>query len=392
MPATTREDILGWVKERLEDVEQEGTLAIVGLLHFDGHGREQEIFSMKAGSGNWGNAEKMGESFYRFAERHAKGLIGQQQFSMIATYGSATKPTRFLPFGMSGMLQFGNVPGGGLSTEAPTEIGMRSQGMRMGEIVVQMMLSQIQPTFAVQANLIDRLMRRLAELEAENRELFVALRQELQRTVDLAHEKRLKELEFLRTTEERRRLIKIMPALANAMTGKEIFPTEVEDSALIETLCENVSEDEIKTFAALLGQKSPELSGLMMARFAAINKRKRDEMDELRRLATEAAGGSYEQAERDAMGQPVHVDAVTVEPKLMVEAKPEPAVTHVDAAAASAGGDMMLDTILAGLTESEVDQISGVLAFKRPDVPGLKDNIKQRWLALQKLQGGGAAP
>lgn len=306
MSTTVRDEIKGWLDERLSDVEQEGQLAIVGLIHFNSHGQEQELFAMKSGSGKWGNAESMTESFYGYAARHARGLIGAQQFNLTACYGSNGKATRFLPFGLPGSLQFGSVPGGGMATEAPTEIGMRSQGMRMGELVVQGMLGQINPTFRVQADLIDRLMKRMAELEGENRELFLALRQELERTVQLAHERRLKELEFMRATEERRRLIKIMPAFLNAMTGREVFPESTEDSALIETLCENVTEDEIKMFSAVLGQKSPELAGLMMNRFNAIQKKKLAENDELKRLAREATGGgSYEAAERDAGGEPV---------------------------------------------------------------------------------------
>jgi len=183
--------------------------------------------------------------------------------------------------------------------------------MRLAEIVTQGMLTQITHTFRVQAELIDRLMRQVQELSAENRELFVALRQELERAVQLSHERRMRELEFVRTTEERRRIIKILPALANVMTGKEIFPISAEDTALVESLCENVSEEEIKTITMAVGQRSPELSALMISRFRDIQKKKIAEADEIRKIAQEATGGSYEQGEHDAMG--LTKDAVVVD-------------------------------------------------------------------------------
>lgn len=299
--SSVRDEIHNWITEMLAEVSEQGTLAIIGLVHYDGRGMDNEIFSMKAGSGKWNNIDAMSDSFFGYANRHARGLIGAQQFCLNGVFGNSGKATRFLPFGLTGALQFGAVPGSS-STEAPTDTGMRSQGMRLAELVTQGMLGQINPTFHVQANLIERLMNNNRELSAENRELFIALRNELERSVELAHERKMKELTFLRTTEERRRVIKILPALMNAMTGKEIFPASTEDTALIESFCENVNEEEIKTFTSIIGQRSPELSGLMMNRFHAIQKRKIDEAQELKRLAKEAVGG-YEAGERDAAGE-----------------------------------------------------------------------------------------
>jgi len=373
MSMTVKEEILGWVKERLEDVEQEGSLAIVGLVHFDSHSRESEIFSMKAGSGNWGKADLMANSLYSYSARHSRGLIGAQQFNLQATYGSSGKPTRFLPFGLPGMLQFGSVAGGGLATEAPSAHGQASQGMRLAELVTQGMIAQINPTFHVQANLIDRLMRRGAELEGENRELFIALRAELEKSVQASHERRMREFEYTRTTEERKRLIKILPALANVMTGKEVFPISAEDTALIEALCENVSEDEVKGLTTMVGQRSPELASLMMARFRDIQKKKDVEAEETRRVAREATGGTYEEAERDAMGRPL---------REVRETPAEPSGTIVTRA--SGAQDAMLDTMLAALSDDEIDRVAMLFAVKRPDIPGFADEIKRRYAALKK--------
>lgn len=305
MTAEIKESIRTWIHERLEDVEQEGSMSLIGLVHWDGNGRDNEIFSMKAGQGKWGQADAMSEAFYNYATRHARGLIGSQQFQMGACYGQKNNPTRFLPFMLSGALQIGALPGGGLGTEAPTQVGQTSQGMRLAEIVVQGMLGQINPTFLVQARLIDRLMQNNNELSAENRELFVALRAELMRSAQAMHEMRMKELEFTRATDERRKLIRIAPALINAITGREIFPVSTEDSSLVMSLAENITDDELKILQVALAEKSPELSALITSRFAEIRKAKAIEAEELKKLAAQATGRSYEEAERDAAGEPI---------------------------------------------------------------------------------------
>jgi len=305
MTAEIKDSIHTWIKERLEDVEQEGALALLGLVHWDGAGRDNEIFSMKAGAGKWGQGEVMADAFYNYASRHSRGLIGIQQFQIGAVYGSASRPTRFMPFMLTGALQVGALPNGGLATEAPTPTGQMSQGMRMGEIVVQGMIAQINPTFRVQADLIDRLMRANQDLSAENRELFVALRTELMKTAQFAHEMRMKELEFMRSTDERRKLIRIAPALINAITGREIFPVSAEDTSLVVSLAENISDDELKVLQMALAEKSPELGALITSRFAEIRKQKVQETEDLKKLAAQATGKTLDEAERDAAGDPI---------------------------------------------------------------------------------------
>jgi hypothetical protein len=283
------EDIRSWLREQNEAVEEAGALAVVGLLHFKAGGEEVEILSMKIGHRLWGNVDDMSDTFFRIATRHCRGMPGMQQLQMIATFGAQGKPTRFLPFQCQGRLEFGSIPGG-LATEPPTEVGMRSQSMRWGEQIVQSTMSSQRNLNESQQKALDSRDKRILQLEQENRELFLALRDELAKTVALAHDKRMKELEFVRATDERHKLIKLLPALTNAVSGREIFPESKEDSALIEALCENVDENEVKMLAQILGSKSPEIGGLIMNRFNVIQTRKREAEEQMRILARSATG------------------------------------------------------------------------------------------------------
>jgi hypothetical protein len=298
-------DILDWITEQLGDTTQEGQLSLVGLLHFRAGGEEVEIHSMKVGAPKWGNAEVMASVLDGIATRHARGIPGAQQFQLVATFGGSGKPTRFLPFTKAGKLEFGAIPGG-LATEAPSDVGARQQGMRLIEIIAQGSFSQNQHNAQTQAVIIDRLMKRQAELEGENRELFVALRDQLIEFMKLDHERRMKELEYTRSTEERRKLLQLLPALANAISGREVFPATAEDSAIVETLADNISEDELKMLAQVLGQKSPELAGLIMTRFAAIQKKKKEQAEEVAKLSKQATGRI--DPELDAAGDATTVD------------------------------------------------------------------------------------
>jgi hypothetical protein len=294
-----REAIREWIAERLADIEQEGSLAALAVVHYDGQGRENDVHKMLPTTKNWGDPDRMADIFDGIATRHARGIPGAQQFQMTAHYGSSAKPLKFLPFMRSGALSFGPMPGGGLGTEPATQVGQTQQGMRMGEMVVQGMIGWARPVFEAGQQMIQYQGAQIVRLSEENRELFIALRDQLAETIKLAHDRRMAEMQFIRSTEERRRVFKLLPALVNATTGREIFPLSAEDTALIDTLCANVSEEEIKFLSSMIGQKNPELSGLIIQRFVKGQEKQLAEQEEIARLSREVIGVDPEE---DAAG------------------------------------------------------------------------------------------
>jgi len=289
-------------------VEGQGAVSIVGLTH---HAHSGDVLlhamSAKGGGPHWGKPEPMAEVIDAISVRHARGIAGSgspaQQFQLSVCRGDSGKPVAFLPFVRLGAPSIVGA-NGSLATESANGVGAQAQGMRLLEVLCQGAFASLGGLHSSQQSAIESRDRRIAELEGENRALFVALRQELERSVQLSHERKMRELEFMRTTEERRRIIKILPALANVMTGKEVFPISAEDTALIESLCENVSQEEIQMLTTVIGQRSPELSALMLTRFRSIQEKKIKEAEEIQAIAREATGRTYEEAERDAMGQP----------------------------------------------------------------------------------------
>jgi len=319
----SRDEIRDWLKEVFEAVEEAGACSVVSLKHYSNVGdRETELQSLRSGMPKWGNPDEMAAFLDTIATRHAKGLTGggAQQFELGAIFGTSGKPTRFLPFSRIGALSFGagGSAAGALSSEPPTAIGQVQQHMRQSEVLVQTAVAQIQPTFQVQNAIIADLRKRIAELEFESRELFVALRQQLIDTAQLAHDSRMKELEYLRATEERRKLIRLLPALTNAISGRTVFPESTEDTAIVEALAGTIDGSDIAELAkALDGKVAPEVLTVLTSRFATLRERRVAEEEELRKISRETKKSpiSFVVAERDAGGEPTAEDKALPERK-----------------------------------------------------------------------------
>lgn len=318
------EDIRAWVGEQFEIVEADGAeVGFIALLHYDGRGDEHEILLLKPGHKDWKNVNDITDVINRISDRHARGLQGVQSFQLTAGFGSGGKPSRFLPFQKNGRLEVGLVAGGGLSSEPPTEIGMRSQAMRWGEQIVHGQVASQRALNESQQKAIESRDRRIAELEGENRELFVALRNELAKTVQLAHEWRMKELEYARSSDERQKIIKLLPALVNGISGRAVFPETAADSALIAQIAEAISPQELEFIQNAISVKSPAVSALLTERFAKHQNTKREEEAQLRTLIKEIHGND---PLADAGGeiQPLQVSNGGVVKQLVEAAKKKP--------------------------------------------------------------------
>lgn len=296
-------EMRGWIAECLADVEQEGGCSIIGLLHRDGSGRENTIFSMKSGSGKFGDVEAMVDIFYRFAQRHANGLIGQQQFELNAVWGKSDTASRVLPFGMPGRLQFGAIPGGG-ATEPPTEMGMRSQGMRMGEMAVQGAFGQMARNSEVQQRIVDGLMRRQTELEQENRELWIGCKNLLLELGRQRHDERMKELTAARLADFQKQAMRLAPALLNMVADREIFPLAVADESIFDFIASTTTPEDFKALTTILAQKEggEKIVPVLIDRYNKYHERAKEEARKEQRLLAGLPDRSYEEAERDAMG------------------------------------------------------------------------------------------
>lgn len=411
-----RVEMRGWIEECLADIEQEGGCSIIGLTHKDGSGREDTIFSMKSGSGKFGDAQAMTDIFYRFAQRHANGLIGQQSFVLNAVWGKADQPSRWLPFGMPGRLQFGAIPGGG-GTEPPTEIGMRSQGMRMGEMAVQGAFGQMARNSDVQQKIVDGLMKRQTDLETENRELWIGCKNLLLELGRQRHDERMKELTAARLGDFQKQAMRLAPALLNMVADREIFPQAVADDSIFDFIASTTTEGDFKALMAVLGQKEggDKIVPVLIDRYNKYHERMADEAAKERRLLAGLPDRSYEEAEKDAMGEAMRAlrihdrngggggetahglesgQAVQSAVSRLLEAKAPRGSTSPPAAGAvvevaqapssdKAAADLMRD-LFDGVPPQDIEMMIAVLGAKDE---GLGRRLKEQFAAFQHAKG-----
>ena len=107
---------------------------------------------------------------------------------------------------------------------------------------------------------------RLRELEAENREIFLALRQVLIDTVKVEHDKRIVELEHMKAEAEREKLMRLLPLLVTGIAERCVLQ-DAEDIALVKELAEVCDISTIEKLRDILATKSHELAALLVSVF-----------------------------------------------------------------------------------------------------------------------------
>ena len=304
-----QDEMCAWLKEQFEAVEEEGALAALVLFHYSSANADiSEIDGIRSNQTNlgWGDAEKLSARFTNVATRHARGISGggQQQFQIHAVYGTSQKPKRVYPFLKMGQINFmTTTAASGLATDPPNTMGMNQQAMRWGERIVDRTFGYGEKLMDSQQRALDKRDTAIENLTKENRDLFLALRQVLIDTVKLEHDKRINELQFLRSSNERAKLIRLLPALANGIAGRQIFPENAEDSALVRELAEVSDPETVEKLRTILAVKSPEAAALLMNRFEEKQKERKQDVENFEKLVTEVRGdGTYEEGELEASG------------------------------------------------------------------------------------------
>ncbi len=265
-----------------ETGDKEGKCRGLGVVHVSQRG-DKEVDAIKLGSAEW-TPEKLGERIESKCRTYAQDLSGAQTFTLLAFYGDADKfpePLASHPFVVNGNLGTDFDKYGSLTTEGADAKGVMQQGMRLTEVIVQRTFGMASSLFEEQRLERQELRRENGELKSENREAFGLLRESIMANTQLAHEKRMAEMEYARKTEERRAWFKFAPALINQLMGREIFPQGTADTALVESIADALKTEDIQLIASKL---PPALWGPLASRFEQHTKEKRLNAEAHKRL------------------------------------------------------------------------------------------------------------
>lgn len=290
-----RKSLATWIDEAMRDSDKDGNISQLTLVHMVGQ-QQKEIHTTRFSSGKSWAAKDLAEMFKGKAETFCQDLPGVQTFQLLAFYGGRNQAESALPFIVNSLADHHQ---SGLSTESPTAEGRMMQNMRQSEMVFQQTYRRQQQQDEYTLRLLDIQNRMISETMTENREFFGMVKEMMTAAALNQHQHRMAELEYERSSTERKKFMTFVPPLINTILGREIFPQSTEDTALIESIAESLTEEDVMKVAGVV---KPELLGPLMARVekALVKKRKEEEHDRSLNKILARAGTSNPEA--DAAG------------------------------------------------------------------------------------------
>ncbi|MGH9968617.1 MAG: hypothetical protein ACREBG_12425 [Pyrinomonadaceae bacterium] len=256
-----------WIAEAMLDTDKEGPCTMIALVHKVGVS-DEEIHHVSIGAAHPKEPKELAKLFRGKADSYCQDLVGVQTCCLIAFYNNRSEPQARHSFTLHGEMDFG-----GLATEAPTSNGMVQQMMRHNEALMQMAIKGNMEIVGRMPAIIDNLTKENARLTDENADAYALVKELTMEKVVAEAKAKINVIDHKHDREERTLLIRLLPALANTISGEKIFAESVEDTALLETIAESIDEKEI---SALQNVLRPELFAPVAARFAEILRKKRE--------------------------------------------------------------------------------------------------------------------
>lgn len=259
-----RQTLDQWITEVLTDDElkkQYGKCTRIALVHIAG--RDNEVYTVSIPGKQW-NPKDLADLFRKKAENHAGDLPGTQTFNLLAFFEDRSEPQARRAFPIQGGPDVGESQ---YLTEAPDAKGIVAQSMRHNEAYTKITLAHTSAMVDSCTRTINQLSTLLSMQMNENREMFSLLRESAMKQIADNNEHELKKMKLGQSIETRSNLTKLLPALVNGFTGKEIFPQHMEDTAIVEGMAEHLSEQDLMLLRNVL---KPELMALVTKRMTRI--------------------------------------------------------------------------------------------------------------------------
>jgi hypothetical protein len=279
----SRQTVAQWITECLvvsEKADLYGAKKCTGfsLVHVAG-GSRIELKTVKIGA-RAHDPKELARLFEGTAENFAGGVPGVQQFELLAFYDDNDQPQSRYP-----LRKAADPDHAGIGTEAPTTAGVTSQMMRLTEAAFRISNHHGAELFRLMDKVIERQDKRIETLEREQHdaiELAVAV---VQKSATDQHSRMIELLKLKQSAKDREAIMRVLPAVANRVLGKEIFPQGVADTAIFEHLAESLDEDQIKKMSVIL---RPEQWAFVADRLVEVLKKKQAREVEEKRLEESA--------------------------------------------------------------------------------------------------------
>lgn len=283
-----------WIQEAITDQDKDHRITCISCVHTIGNALGREVHSVKFVEGRTHDPKTLEALFEGKCRGFSQDLPGQQTFCLLAFYGGQ-EPQATHPFVVRTTEPATDM---GLLSDASTPQGIVGQSMRHLEVMGQQYIKHLSNLVYLQDSALKTAIDHNRVLMQENRDAHEVVFQAMRDKIESENAHQLRVLEYARTTEERAKLFKLAPVAVNRITGKEIFPQSMEDTILIETMCDSFTEDQIKMFASTL---KPEAAAAIVSRFHKHMTERAERLKEAQELARKFKSDN---PEHDATGTP----------------------------------------------------------------------------------------
>ena len=250
---TTVED---WVKDCLLDDSRGAPCTAFVCLHMKAVGSDE--VAHRSVTATTADSAEIARHIVSKAEGYSQAFPGHQTFRIEAFYSSNEPKASFHFNCCEGNLISGtqDTP---FSKHETSEKGLLGQLMSHNEKIMQMCMS-ITQTFAVGALPREEGHRReQAEMTVIMRDMLLAQRKEML-------EAELQKLQFQRQSDERLLIGKLVPSLANYLTGREVIPQSHADSEILDAIAMKIKPEHIALLTQV-GILDEQQAAVLAARF-----------------------------------------------------------------------------------------------------------------------------
>lgn len=191
--------------------------------------------------------KEIADTLDQIAGTHACGLSGRQQYVIKCIFASdEVTPTTY------NLGKAGESNDLGLGTEGPTPTGLIAQLMRLNEAHTRIGAVHTEAIISKQGEIIENLMTQVSSQMTENAKAFTVLKEMIidKAIADHANQKEL--LLEERKTQERQKLMSLVPGLVNKALGTKIFPEGSIAEIVIKQLKNTLRPEQIEGLAQIL--------------------------------------------------------------------------------------------------------------------------------------------
>jgi uncharacterized membrane protein len=270
-----------WIDDALSDKDKDGAISGLALVYKKPEGGSKEVHGVKLTGRTW-EAAKLSDLFIGKAEAFAQDLPGIQRFELQAFYAARREPEATHNF----IVNDGEISQGGAARtvkESPDATGLTAQLMRHLERKDERLTSIVETFATVTLQQTQRMQEELNAARAEVNDSYAIVREMMMRERGEQHAMRMKEIELQNSGEQNKQIMKILPALVNTASGKEVFPQATADTVLIEGLAENVDPKSLEALVSM-GVLKEEVAAPLILRLNQSRERKRLEEEATKKL------------------------------------------------------------------------------------------------------------